>query len=61
MESRNDKYSPGDLVVSNFGWVTHTISDGFQRWGDKDGPVLKLDPAVHSSPSTALGVLGMPG
>jgi prostaglandin reductase 1 len=61
VESRSDKYSPGDLVVSNFGWVTHTISDGVQRWGDKEGPVLKLDPAVHSSPSIALGVLGMPG
>nr|CAC38761.1 leukotriene B4 [Geodia cydonium] len=61
VESKNDKYSPGDLVSSNFGWVTHTISDGVQQWGGKQGPVLKLDPAIHSSPSTALGVLGMPG
>lgn len=61
VESKNDKYSVGDVVVSNFGWVTHAISDGIQVWGDKKAPVLKLDPAIHKSPSTALGILGMPG
>lgn len=54
VESKNEEYSVGDLVLGQFGWTSHTISDG-------KGKSVKLDPAVHSSPSTALGVLGMPG
>ena len=60
IESKNKDFSVGDLVVGQYGWRTHTITDG------KDIPgtpyeTHKLDPAVHTSPSTAIGVLGMPG
>lgn len=60
VESKNEKYSVGDLVLANFGWRSHTITDGKDKLGDP-WPSVKLDTAVHSSPSTALGVLGMPG
>ena len=58
MESKNAEYAVGDLVLGPFGWTTHTISSGTS---DKTSQVVKLDPVIHSSPSTALGVLGMPG
>ena len=59
MESKNAEYSVGDLVVGQLGWTTHSISSGSKP--DILSYVMKLDPAVHSPPSTALGVLGMPG
>ena len=61
VESKNAEYSVGDLVVGRFGWTTHSISSGAKSGDDTTSQVMKLDPAVHSSPSTALGVLGMPG
>ena len=60
IESENADYSVGDLVVGLFGWATHTISDGKVKPG-MPYEAIKLDPAIHTSPSTALGVLGMPG
>ena len=50
--SNIDKFSVGDLVVSNSGWQDYSVSDG-------DG-VLKLDKDMPN-PSYGLGVLGMPG
>ena len=61
MGSKNAEYSVGDLVIGNFGWTTHTNSNGTQQVGTSSRRVLKLDPAIYTSPSTALGVLGMPG
>lgn len=52
MESRNDKFKAGDIVLSGNGWQTHAVSDG------KD--LIKLDPAAAPLPYY-LGVLGMPG
>ena len=57
LESKNADYSVGDIVVGSFGWTTHSISDGKVILFE----VIKLDPAIHTSTSTALGVLGMPG
>jgi len=45
-------YAPGDLVLSQSGWQTHSISNGTE--------LIKLD-ARMPQPSLALGVLGMPG
>ena len=61
MESKNAEYSVGDLVVGNFGWTTHTVCNKTQQVATSEGGVRKLDPAIYTSPSTALGVLGMPG
>lgn len=52
VESNNDKFANGDLVVANSGWQDYSVSDG-------EG-VLKLDKTM-SNPSYGLGVLGMPG
>ena len=60
LESKNADYSVGDLVQGMFGWTTHSISDGKVKPG-MPYEAMKLDPAIHTSTSTALGVLGMPG
>ena len=52
LESQADGLSPGDTVFGMFGWASHAVARG------RD--VRKLDPAI-APPSTALGVLGMPG
>lgn len=52
IESKNGKFSAGDLVLAMTGWQTHAVSDG--------AGVMKLDPAMPH-PSYALGVMGMPG
>lgn len=52
VESNIDKFSEGDLVVSNSGWQDYSVSDGED--------VLKLDKDM-ANPSYGLGVLGMPG
>jgi NADPH-dependent curcumin reductase len=50
--SNNEKYKPGEIVLSRVGWQTHMLSDG--------SGLRRLDP--NAAPiSTALGVLGMPG
>ena len=60
VESKNKDFSVGDLVQGAFGWRTHTITDGKGKPGVPLA-VVKLDPAVHTSLSMALGILGMPG
>ena len=52
MVSNNPDFSVGDIVTSQFGWTSHSISNG-------EG-VRKVDPNVAPI-STALGTLGMPG
>ncbi len=52
LESRHDGLEPGDWVLSMLGWCEHGVVDGDR--------VRKLDPDL-APPSTALGVLGMPG
>jgi NADPH-dependent curcumin reductase CurA len=50
--SADPAFNKGDLVLGARGWQTHTLSRGSQLFKlPKDGP----------SPSTYLGVLGMPG
>jgi NADPH-dependent curcumin reductase CurA len=51
-ESRSTDWAVGDVVLSYSGWQTHAITDG--------RGLRRLDPTVVP-PSTALGVLGMPG
>ena len=49
--SANERFTVGDLVSGGFGW---------QEWGHSDGRGLrKLDSRLP--PSTAIGVLGVPG
>jgi NADPH-dependent curcumin reductase CurA len=50
--SRHPDYQSGDLVLGSSGWQEYALSDG--------SGLAKLD-AGMSRPSTALGVLGMPG
>ena len=50
--SRHPSFKPGDWVVGNSGWQSHTLSDG--------SDILPLDSRI-AHPSHALGVLGMPG
>ena len=47
-----------DLVVAQYGWQTHTISSAAKVGPDR---ISKIDPSLPFRPSTALGVLGMPG
>ena len=51
--SLHPDYQSGDLVLAFGGWQEYAISDGTG--------LNKLDPDTMSSPSLALGVLGMPG
>ena len=55
IESKNKDYSVGDVVIANLCWSSHTICNG-----DTKG-LRKVDPKLDISPSTALGILGMPG
>lgn len=52
MESRHPQFKPGDRVVTQGGWQTHTLSDGTG---------LGLLPADMTHISHALSLLGMPG
>lgn len=52
VESRHDGFAEGDWVLSTLGWREEGVASG-------DG-LRKLDPEL-APPSTALGVLGMPG
>ena len=60
IQSKSADYAVGDTVVGMFGWSTHAIAD-------TSGPQVellqmrKVDPTLHDSLSTALGILGMPG
>ena len=53
IQSKSKDYSVGDVVLGEFGWSSHSISDGSK--------VFKLDSSSPIPHSTALGVLGMPG
>ncbi|MEZ5354990.1 MAG: NADP-dependent oxidoreductase [Bryobacteraceae bacterium] len=50
--SRNPRYAVGDWVEGMTGWQTHLVTRG--------AGFRKIDPTL-APPSTALGVLGMPG
>lgn len=52
LESTEDAFRPGDVVVSSAGWQTHSV--------ERADTLHKLDPDAAPI-STALGVLGMPG
>ena len=51
VESNSPNFQPGDVVSGSFGWRLFDVVNA--------GGLMKLIPGV--SPSTALGVLGMPG
>jgi len=51
VESRNPRFSPGDIVAGYDGWQQFAVSNG--------ADLRKLDPALPMS--AFLGVLGMPG
>jgi NADPH-dependent curcumin reductase CurA len=51
-QSKNALFQPGDRVVGQTGWQTHSISDG---------KLLQRVPKGLPSDSMAVGVLGMPG
>ncbi len=50
--SRDARFREGDWVLGGFGWQTHSVRPG--------AALIAIDPA-EAPPSTALGVLGMPG
>ncbi|ORM27735.1 NADP-dependent oxidoreductase [Williamsia sp. 1135] len=52
LQSTVDDFSEGDIVLGYGGWQTHSV--------EKAKYLRKLDPEINP-PSTALGVLGMPG
>lgn len=57
--SKNSNFPVGKYVVGQFGWRTHTISDG--KTSFMGFPVIVLPDFGDLSLSFALGVLGMPG
>ncbi|VEN52619.1 unnamed protein product [Callosobruchus maculatus] len=60
LESKNDKFPVGKHVVGEFGWRTHTISNG--KPSPTGVPQAWVLPDFGDLPvSLALGVLGMPG
>ena len=59
-KSNNAEYPVGTVVVANLGWRTHTVVNEVLKKSLPSG-LFKLDPSLPVSPSTALGVLGMPG
>jgi NADPH-dependent curcumin reductase CurA len=52
VESNDERYAPGDWVVSQLGWCEHGLVPAHR--------VRKIDASV-APPSYALGLLGMPG
>ncbi|MFL2801743.1 MAG: NADP-dependent oxidoreductase [Paracoccaceae bacterium] len=52
IDTKNENFVVGELVVGKFGWVTHAISNGFG---------LRKLKRTNIPEQTALGVLGMPG
>lgn len=52
VESRNEGFAVGDLVLGSFNWQHYSVSDGTG--------LTRLDPKM-AHPSYALGTLGMPG
>ena len=58
IDSKCSEFVVGDLVVAQYGWQTHTISNVAKVGPDR---ISKIDSSLPFRPSTALGVLGMPG
>ena len=59
IETKHADYRVGDVVFGTFTWATHTICNGDvsqHLFG-----LRKIDPTSSTSPSTALGILGMTG
>ncbi len=54
VESHADGFTPGDVVVGNYGWQTHAIAR------PTDHRLYHVDPELAPI-STAVGVTGMPG
>ena len=52
VETKSNKFKPGDIVAGNFPWATFCIQNADN--------VKKLDPLIDP-PSYGLGILGMPG
>ena len=63
IETKNADFAVGDLFVARYGWRSHTVSDGKDERDrrTKLDRLSRIDPKIPLSPSTALGVLGMPG
>jgi NADPH:quinone reductase len=52
LESKHPNFKPGDIVMGDLGWQTHSV---------RKGQILaKVDPSLAPI-STAVGILGMPG
>ena len=60
IESKCSDFAVGELIVVRIGWQTHTIANA-ALLKDPEKWMLKIDPSLPFSPSTAVGVLGMPG
>jgi len=60
IQSKNSKFSVGDVVTATFGWTSHAICDDAKATESK---VFKVDTSVvpTGKESYALGALGMPG
>ncbi len=60
IESKSDKYSVGDYLVGNLGWVSHAVINPEDKTPGLD--ITKVDASVPANMrSAALGVLGMTG
>ena len=61
IESRSQRWNPGDLVVGYYGWQEYAIgSDSDVQWNNPDMPNEKWDERLGPA-STSLGILGMTG
>lgn len=54
LESKSDKYRPGDHVAAHLGWQSHIVADA-------DNPAVMPVDLANGSLSAHLGVVGMPG
>ena len=62
VESKNDKFAVGSLLVGYFGWRTHTIVNPSKPTDDGlFGRITPLPDLGGLSPSLGLGAIGMPG
>lgn len=54
LESKSDKYRPGDHIAAHLGWQSHIVADA-------DNPAVMPVDLANGSLSAHLGVVGMPG
>ncbi len=54
LESKSDKYRPGDHVAAHLGWQSHIVADA-------DHPAVMPVDLANGTLSAHLGVVGMPG